>query len=134
MQKAQSFVSACVGIGIAVILMATVMFFTQEGVSASLLHITSTGEGCHIFSSNIKQTVSLFVFRPYPRGHRGVRQIFQVDIRNPDRIDLRNVDPIINQTGEVREATQCLKWGSEDPETENIPQSIRGILASLSRD
>lgn len=119
------------GIGIVTLVLASYMFFTRGG-SVSLIHTTSDGKGCHVLSDG-RNTVSLFVFRRDPKGPYGLRQLYQVDIRNPDKIDLMNIDPIINETGDVHEASRCLKWGSEDPETIDIPQSIREILASLSQ-
>lgn len=130
------FLDGAIVFGVTVLVLAVIVFFSHnERGSISILHYTSNGEGCHIFSSDQKQTVSLFVFGPDPQGYNGMRQIFQVDIRNhPDLLGIENTG-IINETGEARDAFLCLKWASEDPETEYLlPQSIRGVLANLSQD
>lgn len=111
------------GVGIVTLVLATCMFFTQRE-STSLLHVTSGGEGCHILSTGSSR-VSLFVFRRDPQGPYGLRQLYQIDIKDTSDIF---------ETGEVSKATRCLKWASTDPETNDLPSNVRQILALRSQD
>lgn len=119
------------GVGIVVLVLIGISCIKNlnSNGSRSLLHVTNDGEGCHLLSSYNEQTLSLFVFKRDPQSKFGMRQMYQIDIFNPheDTSD-------IFETGEVSKATQCLKWASTDPETNDLPSNVRQILALRSQD
>ena len=113
------------GVGIVVLVLAGCMFFTQRG-SASLLHITGNGEGCHLLSTGGSR-VSLFVFKRDPQGRPyGLRQMYQIDIYTDTSS--------IFETGEVKRALLCLEWAGTDQETDYLPSNVRKILALRSQN